>query len=58
MQVVITIIAWTAPEILRHEPYNEKADIYSYGIVLWECLTGKIPYEDMSAMNAGIAVAR
>lgn len=25
--------------------------------MLWECLTAKIPYEDMTAVNAGIAVA-
>ena len=24
-------VAWTAPEILRKEHYNEKVDVYSYG---------------------------
>ena len=32
-------IFWTAPEVLRGEPYNEASDVYSYGIVLWEILT-------------------
>jgi hypothetical protein len=53
-------IAWTAPEILRHEAYNEKSDVYSYAIVLWEIVTeGDIPFEDefQSPMEAGIAVA-
>ena len=27
---------YTAPEILNDEQYSEKADIYSYGMVLWE----------------------
>jgi len=53
----IGTVAWTAPEILRHEPYNEKCDVYSYAIVIWEMITAKIPYDDMTAMNAGIAVA-
>lgn len=52
-------IAWTAPEILRHEPYNEKSDVYSYAIVLWEIVNeGEIPFEEFqSPMEAGIAVA-
>ncbi len=30
---------WTAPEVLRNEKYGEKADVYSYGVVLWELIT-------------------
>ena len=45
-----------APEILASEPYNEKVDVYSYGIVLWELLTRKCPYEDLSAFQCAIAV--
>ncbi|XP_041940380.1 dual specificity testis-specific protein kinase 2 isoform X1 [Alosa sapidissima] len=29
---------WMAPEVLRDEPYNEKADVFSYGIVLCEVI--------------------
>ncbi|XP_008333172.1 dual specificity testis-specific protein kinase 2 [Cynoglossus semilaevis] len=29
---------WMAPEVLRDEPYNEKADVFSYGIVLCEII--------------------
>ncbi|XP_056148951.1 dual specificity testis-specific protein kinase 2 [Lampris incognitus] len=29
---------WMAPEVLRDEPYNEKADIFSYGIILCEII--------------------
>jgi len=53
-------IAWTAPEILRHESYDEKSDVYSYAIVLWEIVSeGEIPFDDdfQSPMEAGIAVA-
>lgn len=36
---------WMAPEILLSSPnYDEKIDIYSYGIVLWELLTSEKPY--------------
>ncbi|MGH0131167.1 UNVERIFIED_CONTAM: hypothetical protein FKN15_028266 [Acipenser sinensis] len=29
---------WMAPEVLRDEQYNEKADVFSYGIVLCEII--------------------
>jgi serine/threonine protein kinase len=29
--------AWTAPEVLRGLQYDEKADVYSFGIILWVC---------------------
>eukprot|EP01156_Anaeramoeba_ignava_P012090 Anaeramoba_ignava/a487284_35.p1 GENE.a487284_35~~a487284_35.p1 ORF type:complete len:372 (+),score=105.07 a487284_35:71-1117(+) len=39
---------WMAPEIFRNEPYNEKADVYSYAIVLWELCTRSFPYVKIS----------
>jgi len=37
-------LLWTAPEVLRGERYSEKADIYSFGVVLAELDTCLPPY--------------
>jgi len=39
--------AWAAPEVLKNSRYTEKADVYSYGICLWEFWTRRDPYEGM-----------
>lgn len=27
---------WMAPEVIGNKPYTEKADVFSYSIILWE----------------------
>jgi len=41
-------ICWTAPEVLDSDPYTDKSDIYSLGIVYWELVTYQIPYDGYS----------
>uniref|UniRef100_A0A7S3FUM0 Protein kinase domain-containing protein n=1 Tax=Strombidium rassoulzadegani TaxID=1082188 RepID=A0A7S3FUM0_9SPIT len=40
-----------APEILRGEKYTEKADVYSFGVILWELITGQIPHRGRSVQQ-------
>lgn len=47
-------INYTAPEVLRGEPANNQADIYSLGVITYEILTGKLPY----GASAGASIAR
>ncbi|RDX84607.1 putative serine/threonine-protein kinase SIS8, partial [Mucuna pruriens] len=47
---------YMAPEVIRCEPYNEKCDVYSFGIILNELLTGKYPYIETEFGPAKIAM--
>lgn len=47
---------WMAPEILRNEPSDEKCDVYSYGVVLYELLTGLEPWHSLNPMQVVGAV--
>ncbi|GMY35194.1 serine/threonine-protein kinase STY13-like [Fagus crenata] len=40
---------WMAPEMIQHRPYTQKVDVYSFGIVLWELITGLLPFPNMTA---------
>ncbi|KAL3974673.1 lysine-specific demethylase 6A [Sarotherodon galilaeus] len=43
-------ILWMAPEVIRMEdnnPYSFQSDVYSYGIVLFELMTGELPYSQI-----------
>ena len=47
---------WMAPEMIKRKSYGRKVDVYSFGLMLWEMLTGRIPYEDMTPVQAAFAV--
>ncbi|CAN0878808.1 Serine/threonine-protein kinase STY46 [Linum grandiflorum] len=49
---------WMAPEVIEHKPYDHKADIFSFAIVLWELLTGKLPYEYLTPLQAAVGVVQ
>ncbi|KAF0708068.1 hypothetical protein As57867_006442, partial [Aphanomyces stellatus] len=43
----IGTVAWIAPEVLTGGRYTEKADIYSFGVLLSELDTLQVPYAEM-----------
>lgn len=40
-------VRYMAPEVALHRPYNHKADVYSFGIILWEMNAGEKPFRDL-----------
>jgi serine/threonine protein kinase len=38
--------AWMAPEVFRGKKYDQKCDIFSFGILLWEIVTRRQPFAD------------
>lgn len=47
---------WMAPEVIAGFPVTDKADVYAFGVLLWELLTRSPPYAGMEPMQVGLAV--
>ncbi|XP_013073733.1 mitogen-activated protein kinase kinase kinase 7-like isoform X3 [Biomphalaria glabrata] len=39
--------AWMAPEVFEGSNYSEKCDVFSWGIILWEVLTRRKPFDEI-----------
>jgi len=47
-------VHYISPEQARAEITDEKADIYSVGVMMYEMLTGKLPFESDNAVSVAI----
>ena len=41
-------LRYMAGEVALRQPYNEKVDVYSYGILLWQMAKDKVPFKGMN----------
>lgn len=42
---------WMAPELIRNEPFTEKCDVFSLGVIMWELCTLNRPWEGIPPMQ-------
>lgn len=48
---------WMAPELIRNEPFTEKCDIFSLGVIMWELCTLSRPWDGISPVQVVYTVA-
>lgn len=51
--LLLLLLQWMAPEVLANQRYSNKADIYSFGMVMWECCARQVPFEGLNGVQAG-----
>ncbi|CAM9787340.1 unnamed protein product [Pylaiella littoralis] len=44
-------LRYMSPEVASKLPYNEKADVHSFALVMWELVTGWLPYAGLSPVQ-------
>ncbi|KAM4730509.1 LOW QUALITY PROTEIN: mitogen-activated protein kinase kinase kinase 21 [Anableps anableps] len=49
--------SWMAPEVIKSSLFSKGSDIWSYGVLLWELLTGEVPYRGIDGLAVAYGVA-
>ena len=52
--VVVGSVQYLAPEISEGNPASAQSDIYSLGITFFELITGRVPFDDESAVTVAL----
>jgi serine/threonine protein kinase len=55
VQAMVGTIGYMAPEQIEGEPLSAASDIYSFGIVWFEMLTGRLPFEGKTLAASAVA---
>uniref|UniRef100_A0A8C4Q5Y7 mitogen-activated protein kinase kinase kinase n=1 Tax=Eptatretus burgeri TaxID=7764 RepID=A0A8C4Q5Y7_EPTBU len=49
--------AWMAPEVIKTSTFSKGSDVWSYGVLVWELLTGEVPYRGIDGLAVAYGVA-
>ncbi|XP_052850053.1 mitogen-activated protein kinase kinase kinase 11-like isoform X1 [Drosophila gunungcola] len=49
--------AWMPPEVISVSTYSKSSDVWSYGVLLWELITGETPYKGFDPLSVAYGVA-
>jgi serine/threonine protein kinase len=51
MTLVLGSPLYMAPELVKREPYCEKVDVWSLGVITYQLLSGKTPFESTRSLR-------
>lgn len=54
---------WSSPEILKEFTKSARRpiqfdDVYSYGVIVWEVITGEVPLEELTSSNFAVEISQ
>jgi len=50
-------IKWLAPEAIAEKKFNEKTDVWSFGVLCYECVMKQDPFPNMDAVKVGAEIS-
>lgn len=54
--LMLCLYRWLAPEVVTQQHYSKAADVYSFGLILWELLTWQLPWADLGPFQVGLSL--
>jgi serine/threonine protein kinase len=54
---LLSVYRYMAPEVYRHDPYNNKVDVYSFAMICFQLFEGVAPFQTLDPLQAARAAA-
>ncbi|MFC1559328.1 protein kinase [Gemmatimonadota bacterium] len=55
---IVGTLPYCAPEVLRGEKADERSDIWSLGVLLYECMTGRLPFQGVTGFELSSSILK